>query len=179
MTLTYQAQCQFWIAQYRLDHYGLHWPSKATINAMLLHTYDPVCNFAIFSNLFWVALAGYVLLEVTWRSSNPSSECRMVLEKLLTMPVLWQSKNEFELLFNEIGSKQIPLNILTTIHPENHTYWHLHHQHALRITRRITFNRNVVKLLDFLLELQNTYSVTASTGSCLGSQTSRRRHRQP
>ena len=29
----------------------------------------------------------------------------MVLGELLAMPVLWQSKNEFELLFNEIGSK--------------------------------------------------------------------------
>ena len=36
-------------------------------------------------------------------SSNPSSQCRMVLDELLAMPVLWP--NEFELLFNEIGSK--------------------------------------------------------------------------
>ena len=50
-------------------------------------------------------MAGYVRLEVTRRSSNPSSECRMVLEEILSMPVRWQSKNEFELLFNEIGYK--------------------------------------------------------------------------
>ena len=50
-------------------------------------------------------MARYVRLEVTSRSSNPSCECRMVLEELLSMPVLWQSKNGFELLFNEIGYK--------------------------------------------------------------------------
>ncbi len=29
----------------------------------------------------------------------------MVLEEILAMPVLWQSKNEFELSFKEIGYK--------------------------------------------------------------------------
>ena len=29
----------------------------------------------------------------------------MVLGELLAMPMLWQSKNELELLFNEIGTK--------------------------------------------------------------------------
>ena len=66
----------------------------------------------------------------------------------------------FELLFNEIGYKQIPPNILTTSHPKNHTYCHLHNQHALRNTRCLTFNRNVVKLLDFVQEWHNPYSVT-------------------
>ena len=89
--------------------------------------------------------------------SNPSSECRMVLK---SVPALWQSKNEFEFLFNEIGSKPIPLDILTTSHPKNHTDCHLHHQHALLNTRRLTFNRNVVKLLEFVQEWQNPYSVT-------------------
>ena len=60
----------------------------------------------------------------------------MVLDELLSMPVRWQSKNEFELLFNEIGSK-----------------------HVLRNTGRLTFNRNVMKRLDFVLELQNPYSM--------------------
>ena len=53
---------------------------------------------------------------------HPSSECRMVLEELLAMSVLWQS--------------------------------------TLRNIRRLTFNRNVVKLLDIVLEWQNPYSVT-------------------
>ena len=42
----------------------------------------------------------------------------------------------------------------------NHTECHL--QHALSITRRHTFNHNVVKLFDFVLERQNPYSVTAN-----------------
>ncbi len=62
------------------------------------------------------------------------------------------------------GLKPIPLNILTTTHPTNHTDCHLHHQHTLRNTHphRLTFNRNVVKLLDFVLEWQNPYSVTVN-----------------
>ena len=66
---------------------------------------------------------------------------------------------EFEFLFHEIGSIANLLNFLTTNHPMNHTECHL--QHALSITRRHTFNQNVVKLLDFVLERQNPYSVTA------------------
>ena len=56
---------------------------------------------------------------------------------------------EFELLFHEIGSIMNLLNFLTTNHPMNHTECHI--QHALSITRRHTFNQNVVKLLDFVL----------------------------
>ena len=67
---------------------------------------------------------------------------------------------EFELLFHEIGSITNLLNFLTTNHPMNLTECHL--QHALIITRRQTFNQNVVKLLDFVLERQNPYSVTAN-----------------
>ena len=67
---------------------------------------------------------------------------------------------EFELLFHEIGSITNLLNLLTTNHPMNHTECHL--QHALSITRRHTFNQNVVKLLDFVLERHNPYSVTAN-----------------
>src|SRR5688572_25203430 len=40
----------------------------------------------------------------------------------------------------------------------SHTECHL--QHALSTTRRLTFNRNVSKLLDFVLQRQNPYSVT-------------------
>ena len=76
----------------------------------------------------------------------------MVIEELHAMPMMWQSKNEFKLLFNEIGSKRIPVNIHTNSHPKNKTDCHLHHQHAVRNIRRLTFNRNVVKLLDFVLE---------------------------
>ena len=35
-------------------------------------------------------------------------------------------------------------------------------QSTLRNIRRLTFNRNVVKLLDFVLERQNPYSVTVN-----------------
>ena len=38
----------------------------------------------------------------------------------------------------------------------DHTECHL--QHTLSTTRRIKFNHNVVKLLDFVLEHQNPYS---------------------
>ena len=67
---------------------------------------------------------------------------------------------EFKLLFHEIGPITNLLNFLTTNHPMNHTECHL--QHALSITRRHTFNQNVVKLLDFVLERQNPYSVTSN-----------------
>ena len=67
---------------------------------------------------------------------------------------------EFELLFHEIGSITNLLNILTTNHPMNHTECHI--QHALSITRLHTFNQNVVKLFDFVLERQNPYSVTSN-----------------
>ena len=66
------------------------------------------------------------------------------------MPVLWHSSNYIKNV----------LNFLTTNHPMNHTECHL--QHALSITRRHTFNQNVVKLLDFVLAWQNPYSVTAN-----------------
>ena len=67
---------------------------------------------------------------------------------------------EFELLFHEIGSITNLLNFLTTNHPMNHTGCHL--QHAMSITRLHTFNQNVVKLFDFVLERQNPYSVTSN-----------------
>ena len=67
---------------------------------------------------------------------------------------------EFELLFHEIGSITNLLNFLTTNHPMNHTECHI--QHALSITRLHTFNQNVVKLFDFVLERQNPYSMTAN-----------------
>lgn len=66
---------------------------------------------------------------------------------------------EFELLFHEIGSITSLLNNLTTNHPTNQTECHL--QHALSTTCRLTFNQNVAKLLDFVLERQNPYSVIA------------------
>lgn len=64
---------------------------------------------------------------------------------------------EFELLYHEIGSITNVLNYLTTNHPLHHTECHL--QHALNTTRRLTLNRNVTKLLDFVLGHQNPYSV--------------------
>ena len=125
-------------------------------------TYDHVCIFAIFSNLFGIVMAGCVLMEVKRRSNKPSSKCQRVLEvivwwELLAMSVLWQCSNSYSARY---GLKPIPLNILSTSHPKNHTDCHLHHQHALRNTCRLTFNRNVVKLLDVVLEWQNPYSVT-------------------
>lgn len=67
---------------------------------------------------------------------------------------------EFELLFHEIGSITNVLNFLTTNNTMKHTECHL--QHALSKTRRVTFNQNVAKLLDFVLERQNPYSVTVN-----------------
>ena len=57
---------------------------------------------------------------------------------------------EFELLFHEIGSITNILNFLTTNHTMKHTECHL--QHVLSTTRRLIFNQNVAKLLDFVLE---------------------------
>ncbi|KAL8619946.1 hypothetical protein ACOMHN_015228 [Nucella lapillus] len=64
---------------------------------------------------------------------------------------------EFELLFHEIGCITNLLNQLTTNHPMNHTDCHL--CHALSPTRRDKFNQNVEKLLDFVMERQNPYSL--------------------
>ena len=65
---------------------------------------------------------------------------------------------EFALLFHVIASITNLLNFLTTNHPMNHTECHL--QHALSTTRRHTFNLNVVKLFDFVLERHKPYSMT-------------------
>src|SRR6218665_3290273 len=59
---------------------------------------------------------------------------------------------EFELLFREIGSITSLLNFLPSNNFMSHTELHL--QHALSITRHTTFNHNLFKLLDFVLELQ-------------------------
>jgi hypothetical protein len=67
---------------------------------------------------------------------------------------------EFELLFHEIGSITSLLNLLTSNHPMSHTECHL--QHALSTTRRLTFNHNVAKLLDYVRERQNPYSMTVN-----------------
>lgn len=67
---------------------------------------------------------------------------------------------EFELLFHEIGSITNLLNLLTTNKPMDRTECHL--QHALSTTRRHTFNENVVKLLDYVLERQNPHTVTVN-----------------
>ena len=67
---------------------------------------------------------------------------------------------EVEFLFHEIGPVNNLLNFFTTNDLINHTECHL--KHALSSTRRNTFNRNVVKLLDFFLEQQNPYSVTVN-----------------
>ena len=107
-------------------------------------------------------MAGCVLMEVTRRSNKPSSECQRVLEvivrwKLLAMPVLWQCSNSIQRVSNQFLLTSSPPS-----HPKNHTDCHLRHQHALRNTRRLTFNLNMVKLLDFVLEWQNPYSVTVN-----------------
>ena len=67
---------------------------------------------------------------------------------------------EFELLFHEIGSITSLLNYLTSNHPMKHTECHL--RHALNTPRRVTFNNNVSKLLDFVKERQNPYAVTVN-----------------
>ena len=67
---------------------------------------------------------------------------------------------EFELLYHEIGSVTNVLNVLSTSQPVSHTECHL--RHALKPTRRHTFNNNVAKLLDFALEHQNLYSVISN-----------------
>ncbi len=131
-------------------------------SVLFCYTYDFVCIFAIFRNLFGIVVAGCVLMEVTRRSNKPSSECQRVLEvivwwELLAMPVLWQCSNSYSM---RQGLKPIRVKILTARHPKNYTDCRLHHQHALHNTHRLTFNRNVVKLSDFVLEWQNPYSVT-------------------
>ena len=61
---------------------------------------------------------------------------------------------EFDALFsNEMGSITNQLNFFTTNHPMIHI--ECHPQHMLSSTGRNTFNRNVMKLLDFVLERQN------------------------
>lgn len=67
---------------------------------------------------------------------------------------------EFELLFHEIGSITNLLNSLTTNRSMKHTDCHI--QHAISPTRRLKFNENVEKLLNFVLERQNPYAVTTS-----------------
>ena len=67
---------------------------------------------------------------------------------------------EFDALFNEMGSITNLLNFFTTNHPMNHTECHL--QHVLSSAGRNTFNRNLMKLLDFVLERQNAYSATVN-----------------
>lgn len=67
---------------------------------------------------------------------------------------------EFDLLFHEIGMITDVLNFLTNNHTLKQTECHL--QHALSTTRRLTFNQNVSKLLDFVIERQNPYSVTVN-----------------
>ncbi len=161
MTLTYQGQCQFWITQYRLDHYGLPWPSEPAINHIVTHTtlYATLPYFATcygspgLGMCCWRWHEGRAIhpasVEWSWRSYSQWQWCGRVI----------MSSNSCS---TREGLKPIPLNILTTIHPKNHTDCHLHHQHARRNIRRLTFNRNVVKLLDFVLELKNPYSVTVN-----------------
>ena len=60
---------------------------------------------------------------------------------------------ESEVLFGEIDSITYLLKFLTTNQTMNHAECHL--QHALSITRRNAFNRNVVKLPECVLERQN------------------------
>ena len=68
---------------------------------------------------------------------------------------------EFDALFNnEMGSITNQLNFFTTNHPMNDTEYHP--QHVLSSTGRNTFNRNVMKLLAFVLERQNPYSATVN-----------------
>ena len=103
-------------------------------------------------------MAGCVLMEVTRRSNRPSSDCHCVVGATRNVSVV----AVFELLFNDIGSKT------------NSCYLH-HHQPSKEPHRwssaspafiaqplRLTFNWNVVKLLDFVLEWQNPYSVTVN-----------------
>ena len=72
------------------------------------------------------------------------------------MQMLWQSATSFQ----RIGSVTNLVNFLTTNLPMNHAECHL--QHALSSTRRNTFTRNVVNLLDIVLEWQTPYSVTVN-----------------
>ncbi|KAH3724997.1 hypothetical protein DPMN_050825 [Dreissena polymorpha] len=63
-------------------------------------------------------------------------------------------------MFDEIGSITSHLNLLTTNNPMDHIKYHL--QHSLSANRRNAFNQNEVKLLDYVLERQNPYTVTVS-----------------
>lgn len=65
-----------------------------------------------------------------------------------------------ELLFHEIGSITNVLSLLTNNNTMKHTECHL--QHALSTTRRLTFNQNVAKMMDFVRERQNPYSITVN-----------------
>ena len=65
------------------------------------------------------------------------------------------------LVSDEIGFITHLLNFLTTNHPMNLNQIE-GHEHALSSTRRHTFNRNLVKLLDFVIERHNPCTVTAN-----------------
>ena len=90
------------------------------------------------------------------------------------------------LISDEIGFKTHLLNFLTTNHPMNLNQIECD-EHALSSTRRHTFNRNVVKLLDFVLERHNpctgTVNVVVQQHTLLTTlavnNTSHRRHQQP
>ena len=78
------------------------------------------------------------------------------------------------------------LNFLTTNHPMNLNQIECH-EHALSSTRRHTFNRNVVKLLDFVLERHNPCTMTVNVvvlqhnflAKLAVNNTSHRRRQQP
>ena len=77
-----------------------HIDYKKPRSMLCCYTYDVVCIFAIFSNLFGIVMSGCVLMDVTRRSTTLSSECQRVLEvivcwELLVLPVLWQCSNSY------------------------------------------------------------------------------------
>ncbi len=67
---------------------------------------------------------------------------------------------EFELLFHEIGLIANLFDVLTSNTSMNHKECRL--QHALSKSRRITFNENVAKLLDYVQGRQNPYDITVT-----------------
>lgn len=88
---------------------------------------------------------------------------------------------EFEIMYHEILSNINVHSILTYYHPMNHTYWY-----ALNTIYRPTSNKNIAKLMNFVLERQNPYSVMVSVhvplqkagcsqrGSCVSARVRRR-----
>jgi len=150
------------------SEFGCNWSPSSTI-LRYGSLYLEQTNVLEFTQLelywrFWVGKTKWVVHDRPWWFCTVWGDMKIeqTIQRVSTGPggyyVVGATRNAIAMV--EWVRAIVLLNFLTSNNLMNHTECHL--QHALSTIRHLTFNRNVSKLLDFVLKWQSQYSVTVN-----------------